>query len=143
MPPERDPGSAPRAWHLAPLAALAISHPLADVLVGGPEFFVAHRFDARALVWLGFWLFIALPAGLWLADISPPKTVAAFVTRLSTWWLGDEGPRCSRNCGASTWHKQRVFHTRTAQDVQSAQDNGNAGGTHQPAPLRWYNTEAR
>jgi signal transduction histidine kinase/CheY-like chemotaxis protein len=27
--------------------------------------------------------------GLWLAGISHPKTVAAFVTRMSTWWLGD------------------------------------------------------
>jgi signal transduction histidine kinase/CheY-like chemotaxis protein len=27
--------------------------------------------------------------GLWLLGISHPKTVMAFVTRLSTWWLGD------------------------------------------------------
>jgi signal transduction histidine kinase/ActR/RegA family two-component response regulator len=27
--------------------------------------------------------------GLWLAGITHPKTVMAFVTRLSTWWLGD------------------------------------------------------
>lgn len=27
--------------------------------------------------------------GLWLAGISHPKSIAAFITRLSTWWLGD------------------------------------------------------
>ncbi len=56
----------PSGWHLASLAALAISHPIAAVLVQGPEFLVAYDFDRTRLVLLGVGLFAALPAGVWL-----------------------------------------------------------------------------
>src|SRR3990172_9971903 len=49
-------------WHLAAVAILAVSHPLADILIRGPEFFVAHRFGASETVWLGVALFVAIPA---------------------------------------------------------------------------------
>ena len=58
--------TAPSGWHLAALTVLVISHPIAAVLVQGPEFLVAYDFDRTRLVLLGVALFAALPAGIWL-----------------------------------------------------------------------------
>jgi len=54
-----------RAWHVAPLAALAISWPVADVLARAPEFFVAHRLDRVGTVGLTAALFAGLPLAVW------------------------------------------------------------------------------
>jgi hypothetical protein len=84
--------NSPRAWHLAPLAALAVSHPIAEVLVRGPEFFVAHHFTRVRFLSLGFVLFGILPAAFWL--------IASVATRL--------------HAGAGRWLTRALFAVLTA-----------------------------
>jgi hypothetical protein len=54
----------PPGWHLAILSTLAVSHPLAAVLVRGPEFFVAHDLDRTGLLILAAGLFAGIPAAV-------------------------------------------------------------------------------
>lgn len=58
----------PALHGLAALVVLAAAHPVAQVLVNGPEFFVAHDLDRSGVVVLGAVLFGLLPASVWLAD---------------------------------------------------------------------------
>jgi hypothetical protein len=58
---------APRGWHLAVLSTLAVSHPVAAVLVGGPEFFVAYDLDRFGLALLTAGLFAVIPGLVWAA----------------------------------------------------------------------------
>jgi hypothetical protein len=57
----------PPGWHLAVLSTLAVSHPLAAVLIRGPEFFVAHDLGRSGLLLLAAGLFAGIPALVWAA----------------------------------------------------------------------------
>jgi hypothetical protein len=60
----------PSGWHLAALASLAVSHPVAAVLVRGPEFFVAHDLDRTGLMLLAAGLFAGIPAAVWMVAVA-------------------------------------------------------------------------
>lgn len=86
--PTAPPPASPSGWHLAALTALAVSHPIAAVLVQGPEFLVAYDFDRTSLLLLGTGLFAALPAGVWLVAAAAARLRARAGRWMATALLG-------------------------------------------------------